>query len=174
MANARAAFTLREATAADASPLLKLQESIYHEGSSFVGDGPSSLETLSRRLRALNSEASLYLVAERRGGVLGGWLELNRHAPSRLRHVAVLTLAVAEPFRRRGLARALLHAAYDWAEEVGVEKISLHVRANNRAAIRLYESEGFLLEGCERAHIRTETGYEDNWLMAKFLRLGRG
>jgi ribosomal protein S18 acetylase RimI-like enzyme len=102
------------------------------------------------------------------------WLELHRHLPRRLRHVAVLTLAVAASARRRGLGRALLWASYGWASEVGVEKVALHVRASNCAAITLYESEGFILEGCERSQIRTLQGYEDNLIMAKFLPPGGG
>ena len=43
------------------------------------------------------------------------------------------------------------------------------MRASNRAAITLYQSEGFVTEGCERAQIRSGLGYEDNLVMAKFL-----
>ena len=112
--------TLRTATPEDAGPLLELQRGIYQEGTAFVGDGPPSLEALARRLRTLDPELSLYLVAEGPVGTLWGWLELHRHLPRRLRHVAVLTLAVSAAARRRGLGRALLRAAYGWAREVGV------------------------------------------------------
>ena len=100
---------------------------------------------------------------------MSGWVELNRPQPQRLKHVAVLTIAVAPAWRRRGVARQLLTRSYQWAQQKGVKKIQLDVRAGNTAAITLYEREGFVLEGRERAQILTPQGYEDNLVMAKFL-----
>lgn len=133
-----------------------------------MGDGPPSAETLRGRLRQLEPERSLYLVAAQEETLLG-WLELHRLSPEKLFHVAVLTLAVAAPHRQRGIAGELLARAYGWAREVGVAKLQLSVRAHNRAARALYEREGFVLEGCERQQVRDGDVLEDNLLMAKFL-----
>ncbi len=156
----------RPAEPDDAAALVALQRSIYQEGRWFVGDGPAAVETLARRLRALDETMSLFLVATPE---LAGWLELSRLTPARLRHVAVLTLAVGAPWRRQGLGRGLLERAYPWAERVGVEKIQLNVRSNNHAALSLYESQGFTVEGREVRQIREDSRYEDNLIMAKFL-----
>jgi ribosomal protein S18 acetylase RimI-like enzyme len=164
---------LRAATPTDARMLVSLQQAIYDEGDWFVGDAPPRAETLMQKLRGLSPQSSLYLVAvlSRNGEeVLCGWLELHRLLPERLKHVAVLTLAVDKAYRRKGIARRLLNEAYRWAKRVGVEKITLNVRAGNSGAIALYKQEGFIREGCERAHIRLQTKYEDNWIMAKFFR----
>ena len=160
-------LSFRPAEPDDAASLTALQRSIYQEGRWFVGDGPVAVETLARRLRTLDKTMSLFLVAAT--PELAGWLELSRLAPARLRHVAVLTLAVGAPWRRQGLGRELLERAYPWASRVGVEKIQLNVRANNHAALSLYEAEGFALEGREARQIRENGGYEDNLIMAKFL-----
>lgn len=160
--------TLRPATEADAAALVRLQRAIYREGRWFVGDGPPSQEALARRLRAVDPDSSLVLVALD-GEEAAGWLELHRLPPERLRHTAMLTIAVAARWRRRGLGRRLLRRAYRWAERAGVRKLSLNVRAGNRAARALYETEGFVIEGCERDHVRTDEGFEDNVIMAKFL-----
>lgn len=159
---------IRAPTLADASMLVALQRGIYDEGRWFVGDGPPAVETLRQRLRLLDPARSLYLVAAREGA-LSGWLELHRLVPEKMAHVAVLTLAVAAPYRRQGLAGRLLARAYPWAREVGVRKLQLSVRAPNRAAIFLYEREGFELEGRERGQVCDVNGLEDNLLMAKFL-----
>ncbi len=112
---------------------------------------------------------TLYLVALPPKGEVCAWLELHRLTPKRLRHVAMLTLAVAEAWRQCGVATKLLENAYRWAAQNDVQKIQLNVRANNSAALALYRSQGFEQEGCERAQILEAGHYEDNLLMAKFL-----
>lgn len=161
-------LTIRPATVADAAKLAGLHKGIYDEGRWFVGDGPPSTETLRGRLRLLEPSRSLYLVAAQEDG-LAGWLELHRLPPKKMHHVAVLTLAVARPYRQRGVAGRLLGQAYGWAQGVGVKKLQLNVRAHNRAALALYEREGFGLEGRERAQVCDAGVFEDNLLMAKFL-----
>lgn len=163
---------IRSATRLDTEAVLQLLAGIYAEGGYFVGDGPESRRSLSGRLGGDDPNRSLYLVAADEGSVLG-WLELHRSPASRLRHVAVLTLAVAPAARRRGVGRALLKSSYDWCRRVGVLKVSLNVRSSNPAAIALYESEGFEIEGCERNQLRLSGaeggGFEDNLLMGKWL-----
>ena len=160
--------TLRHARPEDARAIIALQKSIYREGRWFVGDAPLSVDALLRRLRSLDNDATLYLIAAR-GTEVDGWLELHRLTPRRLRHVAMLTIAVASPARGQGLGTRLLTASYGWARRVGVEKIALNVRASNTAAIALYERQGFVFEGCEARQIREGDRFEDNFLMAKFL-----
>lgn len=166
-----ASLSVRAALPTDAAALATLHRGIYDEGRWFVGDGAPSAEALRSRLRLLDANRSCYLVAagDNSGGELWGWLELHRLTPQRLAHVAVLTLAVGRPHRRRGVAGALLAAAYPWAAGVGVLKVQLSVRAGNAAAVALYEREGFVLEGCERNQVFDDGGFEDNLLMAKFL-----
>ena len=160
---------VRHARPGDAAALHKLQAEIYAEGRWFVGDGPPSAQVLERRLRAFGDEMTLYLVALPPKGEVCAWLELHRLTPKRLTHVAMLTLAVSKNWRQRGVATTLLDSAYGWAEQRSVQKIQLNVRSNNRAALSLYNAQGFKQEGCERDQIREGERYEDNLLMAKFL-----
>lgn len=59
-----------------------------------------------------------------------------------------LGLGVAQPFRRQGIARALLRAAIELAARRGYPALSLSVAPENPAR-RLYESEGFAKVGEE-------------------------
>ena len=81
----------------------------------------------------------------------------------RLAHIAALdqvvdwgsffvsSVAVAASHRRSGIARHLLARVVAAAERRGFERISLQVWADNAAARRLYESEGFAIQ--DRARI---------------------
>ncbi len=163
---AQAKAVIRGASPLDAAGIVELQQTIYAEGRWFVGSHAPSADSVRRRLQYLNPNTSLYLVAERNRQLLG-WLELNRLQPERMRHVALLTIAIGAPWRRQGLGALLLEEGYDWCERVGIRKITLNVRAGNEGAIALYERDGFSLEGREYDQFVTEDGFEDNLIMAK-------
>ena len=71
--------------------------------------------------------------------------------------------------RRQGIGRALLEQAVEWAREVGVAKLELHVFPYNEPAIRLYERFGFEREGVRRRHYRRGDELVDAVLMAYLL-----
>lgn len=52
-------------------------------------------------------------------------------------------LAVLPDYRRRGIARRLLHELYEAVQGRGAAMCFLEVRSGNGGAIALYESEGF-------------------------------
>lgn len=164
-----ACLSYRNAVTADVRSLYLLQKTIYAEDYWFVGDAAASMASIAERIESLEPEQARYLVASL-GDSICGWLEIQRLRAKKLEHVASLTLAVGQAFRRQGIASNLLELAYDWSRQVGVNKLSLNVRAGNYAAIALYQKQGFMLEGVEKAHIKLAKGYEDNWIMAKFLK----
>jgi ribosomal protein S18 acetylase RimI-like enzyme len=57
-------------------------------------------------------------------------------------------MAVAEPWRRQGIARRLLASGLIWCSACGsVDKLWLEVRASNSKAIAFYENAGFVATG---------------------------
>ena len=119
-----------------------------------------------RYLRALrrHPDAAVY-VAEAPDGIVGR-LSVGRDPHPASRHVADLGLMVAATHRRRGIGRALLEAAVEWARGAGVRKLELHVFPHNEAAIALYSTFGFAREGYRKAHYRRDGEYVDAILMA--------
>jgi ribosomal protein S18 acetylase RimI-like enzyme len=61
----------------------------------------------------------------------------------------ILALATLVPYRRLGVASALLNWATAHAASLGLPEISLHVRASDEAATQFYLRRGFTV----RAHI---------------------
>ena len=82
-------------------------------------------------------------------------------AAARKDRPAEIGMAVAAPWRGRGVGTALMQACVDWARERGIHKLALQVWPHNGAAIRLYTRFGFEREGVLRAHYRRENG--DLW-----------
>lgn len=113
-----------------------------------------------------------YLVADLGDGRPAGYTRLAAPTPLPCNaHVRQIQgLAVAEPARGRGLARALLRAACDEARRQGATRITLRVLSHNKPARRLYESEGFTVEGVLPGEFLLDGAYVDDVLMGRPLR----
>jgi len=59
-------------------------------------------------------------------------------------------IAVAQEFRRRGVASAILDEFDRKAKEFGLQFLTLEVRSRNNGAIELYEKHGYVKKGMRR------------------------
>ncbi|HET8651353.1 MAG TPA: GNAT family protein [Gaiellaceae bacterium] len=161
-------LVVRRAHPGDAGALVELAEAVASEPEGWlISDGTWRTPGEERRfLRALRrySDAAVF-VAELPEGIVGR-LSLGRDPHPASRHVADLGLMVAASHRRRGIGKALLREAVEWARGSGIRKLELHVFPHNEAAIALYESFGFRREGLRRGHYRRGEEYVDAVLMA--------
>jgi putative acetyltransferase len=157
---------VRPATTADAPALVALNQALLADGRGMVM-GPSE----GRGVEALRSgigQASVYLVAERQGRLVGE-VQVSTMGPAWLDHVGVLAMGVHPEAQGQGVGRGLLMAALEAARARFV-RLELYVRADNPRAIGLYRSAGFVREGVRRAFVRAPgTTAVDDWLMARML-----
>lgn len=111
-----------------------------------------------------------HLVAEA-GGHLLGYIRLVRPTPlaSNAHVLAVQGFVVAEEARGRGVGRALIRAAVTEARARGARRLTLRVLGHNTPARRLYESEGFAVEGVLPGEFRLDGAYVDDVLMGRRL-----
>ncbi|MCC9704707.1 GNAT family N-acetyltransferase [Streptomyces sp. MNU76] len=111
-----------------------------------------------------------HLVAEI-GGAVVGYVRLA--LPSNLAchaHVRQIQgLAVADEARGSGVARALLRAAQDEARRRGARRLTLRVLGHNTPARKLYESEGFVVEGVLPEEFLIDGAYVDDVVMGRRL-----
>ncbi|MEU1038980.1 GNAT family N-acetyltransferase [Streptomyces sp. NPDC005551] len=111
-----------------------------------------------------------HLVAELAGQVVG-YLRLGFPTPLACNaHVRQIQgLVVAEEARGAGVGRALLRAAGDEARRQGARRITLRVLGHNTPARKLYESEGFAVEGVLPGEFLIEGAYVDDVMMGRQL-----
>jgi len=107
-------------------------------------------QRFSRRyMRELVGAASAATWIAEEAGRLGGFaiVDWSREAGET---VAYLQTIEVDPLQRgRGIARELLRRAESSAAAAGASLIWLHVDEQNHAAIRLYQSNGYLCKGRE-------------------------
>ena len=112
---------------------------------------------------ALASEQKIYQKAETDGqivGYCGIWTSFES--------ADLCNIAVKKEFRKAGLGQKLLEAGIQAAAAKGVERILLEVRQSNKAAIRLYEKNGFQTIGLRKSYYTKPV--EDAILMERFIR----
>ncbi len=177
---------IRPVRVEDADSLWACSRAVLAAGEGVVHgpeEAPGSPKALAEELvewtdGTRNGPRGAMLVCElvREGGLRGpivGEATIRRMSPSRLRHVARVSVEVHPKFQGIGVGRALMTALLEWAngpEGSGLRRIDLGVFATNHRAISLYESLGFRIEGTRRGFIRFEDGtFADDHVMALML-----
>jgi ribosomal protein S18 acetylase RimI-like enzyme len=111
------------------------------------------------------SPGGLFLVAET-DAAPRGFLVIEPRRAARLRHTADLHMGVHSGARASGIGRALLAAAQERiARARQIELVYLMVRADNAAAIRLYERAGFARLATLARDTKVADRYYDGVLM---------
>lgn len=109
---------------------------------------------------AIKNPDALYLTAledEEVLGYCGAYVVLDE--------ADINQVAVRENFRRQGIAKKLLEELLRQLEMQDIKAVTLEVRKSNLAAVSLYESFGFVLEGQRKNFYEKPT--EDAWIMWK-------
>ena len=131
--------TTRLATADDIPAIVAQFAAVAAEGKWIRTQAPVDVAERERRFAAsLESGASIMLIAEERGALVGQlslWLRDGR---------AHLGMMVAATERGRGIGRALMEQAFGEARAREILSIDLEVYGHNGAARALYRSLGFV------------------------------
>jgi ribosomal protein S18 acetylase RimI-like enzyme len=107
------------------------------------------------------------------GDKVVGWCDIVRGRHDAMRHSGVLAIGVVSDYRGRGIGSALMKHAIASAWKRRLTRIELTVRADNLAAVALYQRMGFETEGTHRNAIRVDGKYFDQLSMALINELNR-
>lgn len=130
-------------------PLFPERPSLGEEAEWFVG-----------LYRGVEEGSAVAAVAEE-GGRAVGLCNVNRKGAHREgRHIGVLGIAIARPWRRKGIGRQLLRFAIERCRPK-FELVELTVFASNTHARDLYASLGFVPWGVEPKGVKRDGRYTD-------------
>ena len=120
--------------------------------------------------RCSASETEVIFIAECDGATVA-MIDFHGGRHARIRHTTAFGMSVAQPWRGRGIGRAILGTGIAWMRRnTPWEKVCLDVLADNGQALRLYRSLGFEEEGRLKRHVRRGPGHDVDLLqMAKWL-----
>ena len=90
-----------------------------------------------------------------------GWADIFPSWAHAVSHCGSLGMGVLAPYRARGIGTKLLQACVRKAWLKGITRIELEARADNAAAIALYEKLGFQHEALKRNAMRFNGQYFD-------------
>ena len=90
--------------------------------------------------RFVTRRGAISLIAEAEGGAIAGFVIVHLEKGTR---GYVVTLDVAEEWRRRGLAGTLMEAVEARARAAGAGVMGLHVFTGNEGAVGFYEGRGY-------------------------------
>ncbi|HDY7484260.1 TPA: GNAT family N-acetyltransferase [Vibrio vulnificus] len=114
------------------------------------------------------NDSQLNFVAVESDGEVLGHLAINLTPKPRLKHSASFGIAVAKTSRGKGVGRFLMEYLLSYCDEqLNLTRLELEVHANNVAALALYKSFGFEVEGTKRKAVLVEDDLIDIVIMSR-------
>ena len=98
-----------------------------------------------------------------------GWCDIFPHEREGFAHVGRLGMGLLRKYRGQGTGRRLAEKTIAHAKRSDLERIELDVYASNKAAIALYKSLGFAIEGVKRKGRKLDGIYDDVVVMGLLL-----
>ncbi|HEY7842775.1 MAG TPA: GNAT family N-acetyltransferase [Bradyrhizobium sp.] len=138
---------------ADEAAVLDFARNLPTHDLLFLPRNISEPKVLSAWINEIERGAITSLLAARNGNVVGcGTLVRDPHSWSP--HVGEIRMVVSLDVRGQGVGRALSQETFALALGAGLEKLSVQMTVDQRAAIALFESLGFKAEALLRDHVR--------------------
>jgi RimJ/RimL family protein N-acetyltransferase len=163
--------TLRPSTIQDAEAVAACIDSVARERK-YVGNTQGfKVEETREFLTSLAQNGGIQIVAMDENTVVG-WCDATPMTWEGMKHTCTLGMGLLKQYRGQGwgrkLIRQVLRHVFLSANNV-ITRVELQVFASNKAAIGLYESEGFKVEGRKR-HARILDDTVDDVLVMGLLR----
>jgi RimJ/RimL family protein N-acetyltransferase len=138
---------------ADEAAVLDFAQKLPAHDLLFLPRNISEPKVLSAWINEIERGAIKSLLAVKDGKVVGcGTLVRDPHSWSP--HVGEIRMVVSSEVRGQGVGRALSQETFALALGAGLEKLSVQMTVDQRAAIALFESLGFKAEALLRDHVR--------------------
>jgi RimJ/RimL family protein N-acetyltransferase len=86
-----------------------------------------------------------------------------------IKHIGVFGMAVAQDYWGEGLGSKMLQLMIEHAEQKGIVRIEAEVRVSNENGVRLYQKNGFKIEGVREKAAFINWRYEDEYYISRLI-----
>ncbi|MCP0913708.1 GNAT family N-acetyltransferase [Legionella sp. 27cVA30] len=161
-------LSMRTAKEADAESLISYLKRVGDETNFLTFSGADLNLTIDEEIefirQSFGEEGNVFLLGVIAGEIVGV-LTIIRGSKPRLQRIGELGVTVLKKYWRLGIGKLLVHEGLKFALEKGIVKINLSVNINNVAAILLYLSLGFEIEGKIKKAVCIENTFYDELLL---------
>lgn len=98
-----------------------------------------------------------------------GWCDIRRLGHHSRAHVGELGMGILSSYRGQGIGKDLLNKCLQHSKKDGLEKVELEVYGTNKAAIEIYQKNGFKIVGTREKFRKIDNHYDSCVLMEMFL-----
>jgi RimJ/RimL family protein N-acetyltransferase len=166
-------LTLRKAEYGDAKEVLEYLNMIGGESGNMLfgrnGFMHMTVKMEAEHIAKTNSSPNTLMLLGFVGEELVSVSQIRGEAPARAAHNFELSISVAKAHWGFGIGAAAMRHMIDFAQSHGAKAIHLGVRADNYAAVHLYEKFGFEKAGTRKGYFKINGEFYDETLMALYI-----
>jgi L-amino acid N-acyltransferase YncA len=163
-------FRIRDVTGDDADSIVAILNPIVEAGKFSAFDTPFTIEAERQYIDSFPARG-VFLAAISEEEQIVGFQSMEPFATytHAFDHVGVLGTFVDLNWRRRGVASCLFRATFRQARSKGYAKIFTYIRADNPAALAVYEKHGFRRVGIAEKHVKIDGRFIDEVIIERHL-----
>lgn len=124
---------------------------------------------LREKIAAAVSVGDFLLVAEENDKNIVGYIWAERGRLNRVLHTAYIVVGIREGYQHQGIGTKFFRELDEWARKNSIVRLELTVECANTAARKLYEKNGFAVEGKRMRSMKLGDEFVDKFYMAKLL-----
>lgn len=129
----------------------------------------TSVQELESDIEANVIQGFDFLQVAEENGKMVGYIRAERGKFKRNFHTAYIVTGILRDHRGKGIGTAFFHHLDLWAEANHITRLELTVECRNHTAKRLYEKNGFAIEGVRKKSMLVAGSFVDEFYMAKIL-----
>jgi [ribosomal protein S5]-alanine N-acetyltransferase len=167
-------ITFRSITPEDVHAFLAFRKQIPHESTNtmqYVGMELPPADEMAERLQSQLEDKIVLNIGAFDGDKIVGFLNFRMPFPEHpwVPHLAQFGMMVLKEYWGQGIGKTLLALQETHALPLGILRIEAMVRANNDRGVKLYERNGYKIEGTRRLAAKIDGEYVDEYFIAKIL-----
>jgi len=155
----------------DAEKLWQLQSELDKETKFMMlepDERKKDIDNTKRMIESVRSANDFLFVAEE-SDELVGFITAGRGTANRIKHCAYIVIGIRKSYQGKGIGSEFFKELDRWAEDAKLRRLELTVMVSNIGAKKLYEKNGFVVEGIKKDSMCVDGEFIDEYYMGKIL-----